>query len=187
MYVDTATTRVPVPVGTIVLLPTGYSGNIVSGTGNRVLVGAYRDTIVPGTICSDANTNSNTGQSVPLLPEVVVTNIKSNSLFSIKVIPKNGSHLWAYLNQYQKRLRIRWSCGGYDYFDPCVANVKQEVFYGVTTLRGYDARRILSGGVRGLLPLTFIDQGNSLRRADKFTTQMNVLYATDHVLNLNFL
>ena len=61
---------------------------------------------------------------------------------------------------------------------------RQEIFYGVTTIRGYQAFMLTSGGVGGPLPFTFIDQGNSLRTPSG-PLIMNVDYLSDHILNLN--
>lgn len=81
---------------------------------------------------------------------------------------------------------LRYTASGLDYFDPCTGVVKQEVFYGVTTMRGWDAFGVVSSGVRGPLPPTFVDQANALRRSDLTTTWMNVLYVSDHIITLNF-
>ncbi len=77
---------------------------------------------------------------------------------------------------------LRWNAGGYDYVEGCIGVVRQEVFFGVTTLRGYPANQVLCGGVGPTLPLTFIDQSNSLRSG---TTVMNIPYTSDHIINLN--
>lgn len=81
---------------------------------------------------------------------------------------------------------LRWSCGGYDYFEACLGTVRQEVFYGVTTIGGFPARQITASGPGLPLPPAFVDQANSLKTADNFTTTMNTPFASDHVLNLNF-
>ena len=81
--------------------------------------------------------------------------------------------------------RLRWNCGGYDYGDPCVGIASNEVFFGVTTAGGWLARQVptpIDPGV--LLPLTFIDQGNSLKA--NLGTTMNKPYRSDHILNLNY-
>ncbi|MSR62945.1 MAG: hypothetical protein EXS08_10925 [Planctomycetes bacterium] len=78
---------------------------------------------------------------------------------------------------------LRWNTGGYDYTDACTAAPRREVFFGATTIGGYPAFQLLAGGPGAPLPLTFIDQGNSLRVG--FGTTMNVPYVSDHILNLN--
>ena len=77
---------------------------------------------------------------------------------------------------------LRWNVGGYDYTDPCTGVVMPEVFYGVTTLGGYPAMQVTTMGPLMPLPLTFIDQSNSL---GGIGTVMNIPYVSDHVLNLN--
>jgi hypothetical protein len=79
--------------------------------------------------------------------------------------------------------RLRWNAGGYDYGDPCIGVLDREVFFGVTTLDGYDAFQLLTVGPGLPLPKTFIDQANSLRTDG--STVMNVPYVSDHILNLN--
>jgi hypothetical protein len=79
---------------------------------------------------------------------------------------------------------LRWNAGGYDYLDPCLPLLRQEVFFGVTTLGGYPARQLLVGGPAGPLPLTFIDQSNSLA-PPVGGTLMNMPYVSDHIINLN--
>ena len=81
---------------------------------------------------------------------------------------------------------VRWNAGGYDYFEPCTGALTQEVFFGATTIGGYPATQLLSG-LPGLpLPLTFIDQSNSLvPPIGAGGTTMNVPYVSDHILNLN--
>lgn len=80
---------------------------------------------------------------------------------------------------------LRWSSGGYEYFDPCVGIVRHEVFFGVTTLGGDFATSIPSSGVPGVpLPRNFVDQCNALRPSG---TVMNVPWKkSDHFINLNF-
>ena len=89
---------------------------------------------------------------------------------------------WTIPGAYPGLEDLRWSAGSYDYTDPCTGAVRPEVFFGVTTLGGYPATQILGGP--GLpLPLTFIDQANSIRKGGG--TVMNVAYLSDHILNLN--
>lgn len=80
---------------------------------------------------------------------------------------------------------VRWTAGGYDYVDPCIGVLRQEVFYGATTIGGFTAIQLLVTGPGGPLPLTFIDQSNSLRPPTALGTIMNVPYISDHFLALN--
>lgn len=95
-----------------------------------------------------------------------------------------GIGSWTIAGTYPGVERLRWNAGNYDYTDPCPPLTRREVFFGVTTLGGYPATQLLAGGPAGPLPLTFIDQSNSLRPASGATT-MNVPYVSDHILNLN--
>jgi hypothetical protein len=80
---------------------------------------------------------------------------------------------------------LRWNAGGYDYGDPCIGTVRKEVFFGVTTNRGWTAAQVPDPVNPGLpLPLLFIDQGNSLQ--GNLGTTMNRPYRSDHILNLNY-
>ena len=79
---------------------------------------------------------------------------------------------------------LRWNVGGYTYSDACTLTSRQEFFYGVTTIGGYNAQALTSTGFGPFLDLTFIDQGNSLRNAAG-ALQMNVAYLSDHIINLN--
>ena len=78
---------------------------------------------------------------------------------------------------------VRWNAGGYDYTDGCTGVVMPEVFYGVTTLGGYPAMQVTAGGPGMPLPLTFIDQANSIVAVG--APVMNVPFRSNHVLNLN--
>ncbi len=80
---------------------------------------------------------------------------------------------------------VRWNAGNYNYADPCTGALQSEVFFGATTLGGYPAMQVVSPPtVPALLPLTFIDQSNSLRPPGAGTV-MNVPYVSEHILNLN--
>lgn len=94
-----------------------------------------------------------------------------------------GIGFWTDPLTYPGEEQLRWNAGGYDYVDPCTGVAQPEVFFGVTTLFGYPARQILSGGGGGPLPPVFVDQGNSLRGG---ATIMNTPYESDHIVNLNF-
>jgi len=96
-----------------------------------------------------------------------------------------GLGMWTSPLTYPGLEALRWNCGGYIYGDPCVGVVRDEVFFGVTTLRGWPAKQVPTAVDPGLpLPLTFVDQGNSL--AGGTGTTMNRVYRSDHILNLNY-
>lgn len=94
-----------------------------------------------------------------------------------------GIGAWTDPGRYPGTESLRWSSGGYDYFDPCIGSTRQEVFFGVTTLRGNQATTINSFGTGFPLPLSFVDQCSSIRSGN---TVMNVPFRSDHFLNLNF-
>jgi len=77
---------------------------------------------------------------------------------------------------------LRYSAGGYDRVDSCAGTNQSEVYFGVTTVGGYAPTQILSTGLAGPLPATFIDQASSKRSG---ATIMNVPFRSDFVLNLN--
>jgi len=79
---------------------------------------------------------------------------------------------------------LRINLGGYDYRDPCRPRTRQEFFFGVTTMRGYNAQRVICTGLGAPLPLTFVDQGNSLRFPG-FAPVLNIKYVSDIILNFN--
>jgi hypothetical protein len=91
---------------------------------------------------------------------------------------------WTLPGSYPGEEDLRWNMGGYRY-DDCTGITAGEVFYGVTTMNGYPALQLLTSGVGTTLPLTFVDQGNSVRYPT-YTTTMNVPYLTNHILNLNY-
>jgi hypothetical protein len=93
--------------------------------------------------------------------------------------------LWTNPLVYPGQEILRHNVGGYNYNDPCRPRGSQEYFYGVTTFRGFNASRINCGGAIGApLPLTFIDQGNSLRFPG-FAPLQNISYVSDIILNFN--
>lgn len=70
--------------------------------------------------------------------------------------------------------------GGYRTVEPNRPRDEFQIFYGVTTRGGYEARTL--GG--GLLPRTFVDQGNALR-FPAATPVLNLKYVSDLILNAN--
>ncbi len=92
-----------------------------------------------------------------------------------------GLGAWTDPTTYPGLETLRWSTGGYDYFDPCTGNTREEVFFGVTTIGGYFASSADFPGFP--LQQTFVDQANSIVGG---ATTMNVPFRSDHILNLNF-
>ena len=95
-----------------------------------------------------------------------------------------GIGSWTIPGTYPGVERLRWNAGGYDYGDPCIGTARREVFFGATTIDGWFALQLPSFGPGVPLPLTFIDQSNSLR-LNPAVTVMNLPYFSDHFLNLN--
>jgi hypothetical protein len=130
------------------------------------------------------------------LPQWVISDLFVGGVCGTSVVTAGGPYFPGYLSMgigmwtdpgtYPGTETLRWGTGGYDYFDPCIGVVKQEVFYGVTTIGGNSATQILQTGLGLPLPLIFIDQSNSLRKSDGTTTKMNSPFVSDHVINLNF-
>jgi hypothetical protein len=94
-----------------------------------------------------------------------------------------GIGSWTIPGTYPGLEDLRWNAGSYSDGDPCVALVRNTIFFGVTTLGGYPAASISSGGGGVLLPPIFIDQANSIRTGGGALA--NVPYLSDLVLNLN--
>lgn len=94
-----------------------------------------------------------------------------------------GLGAWTDPTRYPGFEQLRWNAGGYGYFEPCTGVTAPEVFYGVTTVGGFQAFIIDASGVLISLPPGFIDQANSKRNG---VTRMNTVYESDHILNLNF-
>lgn len=90
---------------------------------------------------------------------------------------------WTLPGVYPGVEELRWNAGNYDDADACTGVVRNAVYFGVTTLGGDPALEITSAGIGGPLPLTFIDQGTSIRLGG--APVMNLPYRTDFVLNLN--
>jgi hypothetical protein len=79
--------------------------------------------------------------------------------------------------------QLRWNAGNYNWADACSGVTTNDVFYGVTTLNGDPAFQVTSGGPISPLPLTFIDQANSIRTGGGAV--MNIVYLADKIINLN--
>jgi len=131
---------------------------------------------------------------LPATPQFLVANLTINGACGSTVTTPGGPLLPGYLSMglgtwtipglFPGVEAVRWNAGQYDYVDACTGVVTREVFYGATTIGGYQAFQLLVGGPAGPLPLTFIDQGNSLRPPNSGLI-MNVPYVSDHILNLN--
>jgi hypothetical protein len=78
---------------------------------------------------------------------------------------------------------VRWTAGQYDQLDPCLGFLRREIYHGATTIGGYPATQLLVSGPTVPLPLTFIDQSNSVRPTTGLI--MNVPYISDRFLGLN--
>jgi hypothetical protein len=96
-----------------------------------------------------------------------------------------GIGSWTLPGIYPGVEQVRWNCANYDTVDGCTGVLTNEVFFGATTINGYPAFQLLSGGGGGPLPLTFIDQSNSLPLPSGPGVVMNVPYISDQILNLN--
>ncbi len=101
-----------------------------------------------------------------------------------KVFVSKSIGFWTDPTRFPGPEHLRWNISGYSFLDACTGATRKEVFYGVSTFRGYDAFQINAGGIGGPLPTTFIDQGNSLRNAAG-AILMNVDYVSDHIVNIN--
>ncbi|MFO0985570.1 MAG: hypothetical protein U1E76_28190 [Planctomycetota bacterium] len=108
----------------------------------------------------------------------------------VQTIPGTESFLsmgigsWTSPTQYPGPEALRWNYGLYDTLDICVGFPNREVFFGVTTFKGFPAFQIIAGGVGAALPPTFVDQGNSKRFPGGGLIK-NVPFRSDRVLNLN--
>ncbi len=91
---------------------------------------------------------------------------------------------WTNANKFPGVEEVRWNCSTLLYQDPCTGVSQIEHFYGATTAGGFLAFQIDSTGTATILPSMFIDQSNS-RRFPLNTDIRNVMFRSDHVLNLN--
>jgi len=74
-----------------------------------------------------------------------------------------GIGTWTVPGVYPGVEALRWNAGNYDEVDACTGVLRNSVFFGVTTLGGDPAVQVLTTGAGAPLPLTFIDQGTSIR------------------------
>ena len=91
---------------------------------------------------------------------------------------------WTDPNIYPGVEGLLWNVAEYTYADACTAKTQVEIFYGVATLGGFDARSITVNGIHTPLPSTFLDQANSIRRK-KHKTVGNIPFVSSHIINLN--
>ena len=94
-----------------------------------------------------------------------------------------GIGMWTDVATYPGMEFLRWNMGFYDFMDLDGSQDQKEVFYGVTTLRGYVATALTEDGPGIKLDPGFIDQCNSLWLGGKPT--WNIRFRSDHILNLN--
>lgn len=94
-----------------------------------------------------------------------------------------GLGTWTNPNAYPGVQALRWNLGGYDYTDACASSFQHEVFYGVTTLGGFQAFQLIGGMPGAALPPVFIDQASAQKPGGN--TVMNVPFNSYHILNLN--
>lgn len=109
------------------------------------------------------------------------------------VIDPSGTYMPPYLSMgigfwtdpmtYPGPEQLRFNVGDYRVIDGCTGNVKQENYFGVTTIEGFPAHQINNGGIGAPLPPTFVDQCNSVRKNG--THVLNIPFLTSRVLNLN--
>lgn len=93
-----------------------------------------------------------------------------------------GIGTWTAPGVYPGVETLRWNTGNYDYTEACTGILRNEAFYGVSTLGGYPAVQVTSGPALPLPPI-FIDQANAIRTGGGVV--MNIPYISDHILNLN--
>jgi hypothetical protein len=95
-----------------------------------------------------------------------------------------GIGAWTNPNVYPGPQPLRWNFGFYDTFDACTGVTDQEIFFGVTTFKGFQAFEITSAGIGAPLPATFVDQVNSMQFPGGVVIE-NLPFRSDKVLNLN--
>ena len=97
-----------------------------------------------------------------------------------------GIGMWTIPGSYPGVEHLRWNTGTYRTFNPCsgVAYIP-DYWFGVTTLQGYQAFRHGSAGIGPPLPLTFVDQSQSLL-LPLYVPTRNVPYWPEQMLSLNF-
>ena len=136
-------------------------------------------------LCGPSTAPTQWQQSVLVLDGACGTGIKTPGGPFLPGFLSMGIGSWTDFTTYPGLEVVRFNAFNGDYFEPCTGTTKSEVFYGVTTIRGYPATEIINTGLGNPLPPTFIDQGNSIRLGNGVSTVMNIPYVSDHILNLN--
>jgi hypothetical protein len=97
-----------------------------------------------------------------------------------------GLGIWTDPTKFPGPEILRWNAAAYAYGDPCDGVVRNEVFFGVTTHRGWPAETVPDPVFPSVpLPGIFVDPGNSLLGVLGNVT-MNRPYRSNHILNLNY-
>jgi len=94
-----------------------------------------------------------------------------------------GIGAWTTPGVYPGQENLRWNAGGYDDFDPCTGVNIPGMYYGVTTLNGDPAFQLNTSTPSLPLPLTFVDQANSIRAGGG--PVRNTPFLSDLILNMN--
>jgi hypothetical protein len=94
-----------------------------------------------------------------------------------------GLGSWTNPNVYPGVQALRWNIGAYDFTDVCLGVMQHEVYYGVTTLGGYQAFQLLGGAPAAPLPPVFIDQQSA--HSATGSPRMNTPFQALHFVTLN--
>lgn len=94
-----------------------------------------------------------------------------------------GLGSWTNPNVYPGQQALRWSVGGYDVIDACTGASVHHVYFGVTTLGGYQAFELVGGNPGNPLPPVFLDQASSQR--PNGTPTMNTPFTSYYLMGLN--
>ena len=94
-----------------------------------------------------------------------------------------GLGSWTNPNVYPGVQALRWNIGAYDFTDICQGLLQNEVYYGVTTLGGWQAFQIVGGVQGGPLPPVFIDQQSAHNATG--APRMNTPFNPRHFVTLN--
>lgn len=93
-----------------------------------------------------------------------------------------GIGMWTDPNTFPGPEVVRWNVAEAAWQEPCTGINSVEILYGVTTLKGFDAREINAGGLGGPLSTIFVDQASNVRPAGP---TFNIPRRVDRVLTLN--
>lgn len=95
-----------------------------------------------------------------------------------------GIGTWTNPGVYPGIQTLRWNTNFCLYTDPCSGTIRDEYFFGVSTLGGFPANQYLASGIGPPLPRTFVDQCNSMLFPGGVLTR-NVPFQSDHIFGLN--